>query len=457
MKYQTYTLTNFGNRGFLVRVSVVIHKRGLPKLQVLGLPVAEARKIVSTCNSALASYGLSMPSAKIYVTYDHPYKSFPTNHYALALLACIYSYLYNVDLVTNTIFTGSLDIFGNVSNSNICLPSEMDSINRIVGNFSNTDLTSLNNVPFYDIKCLTQLHDLYKSKIKSSIPTNTAVKISSPENIVGESLLDFMALVVAGKHSSLITGPPGVGKTTLAHTCASIENKNVFQLDTLTSVKNLLGSLSTGDAGLLNEAHGGYLLLDDFISTKPLVLDALRKYMDTFTLSYKVPDLSLCLPTYTTLLYTSNLCHCGYLGSDIKECVCPPYKVYTYQQKLCGPTVDRVSLYLSLPSLHTNRLVTRDNFQVRVCRALELQALRYKNLGFSNNGFLDYKICTQLFPKINTQFKILRTLSSDTLSNRQLLNLFRVALTISDLRGVDYVDDYSLKVALSYKVPSKLY
>lgn len=49
-------------------------------------------------------------------------------------------------------------------------------------------------------------------------------------------------------------------------------------------------------------------------------------------------------------------CPCGNYGDPFKECVCPPFKVQRYWQKLSGPLLDRIDLQVEVPRLKKEEL-----------------------------------------------------------------------------------------------------
>ena len=54
--------------------------------------------------------------------------------------------------------------------------------------------------------------------------------------------------------------------------------------------------------------------------------------------------------------YTLHGCPCGYFGDPFKQCTCAPGVVSRYQQRISGPFLDRVDIFVEVPRIDYEKL-----------------------------------------------------------------------------------------------------
>lgn len=92
---------------------------------------------------------------------------------------------------------------------------------------------------------------------------------------------------------------------------------------------------------------------------------------------------SLKFPAAFTLIAAANPCPCGNYGDPEKECHCTPSQIQKYQRKLSGPLIDRVDLFIHVPSLKYEKLTesNKENWAIKaiekIKKAREIQKLRF--------------------------------------------------------------------------------
>ncbi|MBT2692586.1 ATP-binding protein, partial [Bacillus sp. ISL-55] len=150
-----------------------------------------------------------------------------------------------------------------------------------------------------------------------------------------------------------------------------------------------------------------------------------------------------------------NPCPCGYLGSDTHYCTCSEKQIKAYKNRVSGPVLDRIDILLSLKPVNLKGydFIKNESSEVFRRRVTEARERQYDRYGMEIcNSSVPFEQLIGNRPLTECQQSQLQDLSmKHGLSNRVQIKLIRLARTISDMRGDQFISDVAIEEALKLR------
>lgn len=478
---------------------------GMPHLQIVGLPDKAVGESKERVRSALISLGLSLPAKRITINLAPADLQKEGSHYDLPIALCLLVAMgvLNAEDVESYICLGELGLDGAIAPVAGVLPAAIAARSTDSGLICPAacggEASWAGEISVLAAPSLLALINHFKNLQLLSPPEAQINVLEKPQPAHGADLSDIkgqetakraLEVAAAGGHNLLMGGPPGSGKSMLAHRLPGIlpllDPTEALEVSMVHSVAGLLsdgritlarpfrdphhscsvpalvGGGLRARPGEVSLAHRGVLFLDELPEFSRQALEALRQPLEGGRAVIARANGHVTYPARVQLIAAMNPCRCGHIDDPEIACARAPRCAQDYQTRISGPLFDRIDLHIDMPAVSASDLSlpppkeTSATVAKRVSQAREVQGARFREMKLDQTVLTNADVDGEALEKVSAPDQAGRNLLTEAtdrmkLSARGYHRVLRVARTLGDLDGATGLRRIHIAEALSYR------
>lgn len=481
------------------QIIVEVHvASGLPSFSIVGLPDTEIKESRDRIRSAIQNSGLDFPARRITVNLAPADLPKDSSRYDLpiALGIILASGLCHPKFKLDDFeFAGELALDGELRpiKGTLAMAYGINENSRqfILPIDSANEAALIENLQVIGASSLTQVIEHLCGKITLPRAYANANPLNADDipleqdfkQVKGQiSSKKALEIAAAGRHSILMIGNPGCGKSMLANRITSILpnlspqqaissaslqslSNQGFKLENwckvpfraphhTTSAVALVGGGSNPKPGEISLAHNGLLFLDELPEFDRKVLEVMREPLEAKKISIARAKNKVEYLADFQLIAAMNPCPCGNLGHPQKTCSCSIEQINRYRAKISGPLLDRIDIVVEVPTLNPNELQdlaageSSEQIRERVILARQIQLERQGKLNYELNNDEIERHCNL---EENAKGLLQQIIHKHGLSARGYYRQLKLARTIADLAQSKIITVAHIGLASQYK------